>query len=35
VKLEIPARSRTTVSSAFLFEASSAQVVANCFAVRS
>ena len=35
VKLEMPARSRMTISSAFLFEASSAQVVANCFAVMS
>ena len=35
VKLEMPARSRTTMFSAFLFEASSAQVVANCFAVMS
>ncbi len=35
VKLEMPARSSTTISSAFLFEASSAQVVANCFAVMS
>ena len=35
VKLEMPAKSRTTMSSAFLFEASSAQIVANCFAVMS
>jgi len=33
VKVEISRRSKTTISSAFLFEASSAQILAKFFAV--